>query len=95
MRIHSDDLGKLGLEDGGKALCRSVTGQIEVSLMKDDTVQPGMLTLPHGYGMLYSSASGEKKQNGPAINELTAADYCDPIAKTPYHKHVLVAVEAL
>ncbi len=95
MRIHSDDLGKLGLEDGGKALCRSVTGQIEVSLMQDDTVQPGMLTLPHGYGMLYTSESGEQKQNGPAINELTAADYCDPIAKTPYHKHVLVAVEAL
>jgi len=95
MRIHSDDLSKLGLEDGNKALCRSVTGQIEVSLMKDDTVQPGMLTLPHGYGMLYSSGSGELKQNGPAINELTAADHCDPIAKTPYHKHVLVAVEAL
>jgi anaerobic selenocysteine-containing dehydrogenase len=95
MRIHSDDLSKLGLEDGNKALCRSATGQIEVSLMKDDTVQPGMLTLPHGYGMLYSSDTGEQKQNGPAINELTAADYCDPIAKTPYHKHVLVAVEAM
>lgn len=95
MRIHSDDLSKLGLEDGDKALCRSLTGQIEVSLMKDDAVQPGMLTLPHGYGMLYSSETGEIKQNGPAINELTAADYCDPIAKTPYHKHVLVAVEAL
>ncbi len=95
MRIHPTDLSKLGLEDGGKALCRSAVGQIEVSLMQDETVQPGMVTLPHGYGMIYSGAGGELKQNGPSINELTSTDYCDPIAKTPYHKHVPVAIEAL
>ncbi|UZE96632.1 molybdopterin-dependent oxidoreductase [Alkalimarinus alittae] len=93
MRIHSDDLSKLGLQDKDKALCRSETGQIDVLLMQDDTVQPGMVTLPHGYGMLYSNDKGELLQNGPAINELTSAGHCDPIAKTPYHKHVAVAIE--
>jgi len=95
MRIHPDDLKALGLEDGGKASCRSSVSQIEVQLMEDDAVQKGMVTLPHGYGMLYTSKTGEMKQNGPAINELTAGNYCDPIAKTPYHKHVPVAIEAL
>jgi len=95
MRIHSEDLAKLGLDEGGLAICRSKVGQVEVSVMKDDTVQIGMVTLPHGYGMVYSSGSGELKQNGPAINELTESSYCDPIAKTPYHKHVPVMIEAL
>jgi anaerobic selenocysteine-containing dehydrogenase len=95
MRIHSEDLKALGLIDGGKANCRSATSQIEVLLMEDDAVQQGMVTLPHGYGMLYTSSTGDMKQNGPAINELTAADHCDPIAKTPFHKHVPVAIEAI
>jgi len=95
MRIHPEDLKSLGLEDGGKANCRSATSQIEVHLMEDDAVQKGMVTLPHGYGMLYTNKTGEMKQNGPAINELTAADHCDPISKTPFHKHVPVAIEAI
>lgn len=95
MRMHPEDLKALGLKDGGKANCRSATSQIEVLLMEDDAVQKGMVTLPHGYGMLYTSKTGEMKQNGPAINELTAGDHCDPIAKTPFHKHVPVAIEAI
>jgi len=95
MRIHPEDLKALGLEDGGKANCRSAISQIEVHIMEDDAVQKGMVTLPHGYGMLYTSKTGEMKQNGPAINELTAVDHCDPIAKTPFHKHVPVAIEAI
>jgi len=95
MRIHPKDITALGFEDGGRAICRSVTGQVEVVLMQDETVQPGMLTLPHGYGMLYTDAQGELKQDGPSINELTASDHCDPIAKTPFHKHVAVSLEAV
>lgn len=95
MRIHSEDLLKLGLKDKDTAVCRSKTGQIDVLLMEDDTVQPGMVTLPHGYGMLYSNNQGELQQNGPSVNELTAAEHCDPIAKTPYHKHVSVMIEGI
>ncbi|WP_344796589.1 molybdopterin-dependent oxidoreductase [Litoribacillus peritrichatus] len=95
MRIHPKDLVLLGLDDGQQAICRSETGKVEVSLMSDDSVQRGMVTLPHGYGMLYTDASGELKQNGPAINELTSMNHCDPIAKTPYHKHVNVAIESV
>jgi len=94
MRIHPKDLKSLKLEDGDKAVCRSAVSQVEVLLMEDEAVQPGMVTLPHGYGMLYTSKNGELKQNGPAINKLTASEHCDPIAKTPYHKHVPVAIEA-
>jgi hypothetical protein len=47
-----------------------------------------MVTLPHGYGMRYRG--GEPQ--GPQINRLTASDHCDPLARTPYHKHVPVTV---
>jgi anaerobic selenocysteine-containing dehydrogenase len=95
MRIHPDDLTSLGLDDGDTAMCRSASGQIEVLLMKDDTVQPGMVTLPHGYGMVYTDDSGTLKQNGPSINVLTSTEHCDPIAKTPFHKHVSVAIDRI
>ena len=95
MRIHSDDLEKLKLKDGDKAICRSHAGQVEVILMKDNAVQTGMVTLPHGYGMIYSDKDGKRVQNGPAVNELTCLDHCDPIAKTPYHKHIPVMIEAV
>ena len=90
MRIHPDDIEQLGFADGQTVLCQSANGSVQVSLMADESVQKGMLTLPHGYGMLYTNAQGQLAQNGPAINELTSTDYCDPIAKTPYHKHVPV-----
>lgn len=95
MRIHPEDMAQLGFSDGQRVLCQSETGEIEVSLMEDNSVQRGMLTLPHGYGMLYKSTHGHLKQNGPAVNDLTRSDYCDPIAKTPYHKHVPVNLRLL
>ncbi|MCP5169507.1 MAG: molybdopterin-dependent oxidoreductase [Hahellaceae bacterium] len=95
MRIHPDDLAALGLQSGEVARCVSQQGAIDVSLSADDTVQPGMVTLPHGYGMWYQGYEGQLLQNGPAINELTRLDYCDPIAKTPLHKHVPVRLEAI
>jgi hypothetical protein len=29
---------------------------------------------------------------GPAINTLSISDHCDPIAKTPFHKYIPVAI---
>jgi hypothetical protein len=29
---------------------------------------------------------------GPELNRLTSSEHCDPIARTPYHKHVPVSV---
>ncbi|MBI2395364.1 MAG: hypothetical protein HYV09_37690 [Deltaproteobacteria bacterium] len=47
-----------------------------------------MVTLPHGYGMRY----GGGHPLGPQVNRLTASEHCDPLARTPYHKHVPVRV---
>lgn len=88
MRMHPDDARALGLADGSRARCTSATGSIEVTIEVDDSVRTGMVTLPHGYGMRYQGGA----PLGPEINRLTASEHCDPLARTPYHKHVPVTI---
>ncbi len=97
LRVHPDDAVRLGLEEGGAALCESASGAIEVRIACDDSVQPGCLSIPHGYGMVDPNGGdgGEPRRIGPRINLLTASDHCDPLAKTPYHKYVPVRLRPL
>jgi anaerobic selenocysteine-containing dehydrogenase len=88
MRLHPRDAAALGLADGARAIVESANGQIEVTVAIDDSVRPGVVTLPHGYGAHY----GERGPIGPAVNRLTSAGHCDPFTKTPYHKYVPVAI---
>ena len=53
------------------------------------------MALPHGYGQSYPARDGERLNNGPRVNALTDSRHCDPIAATPYHKHVAVRLERL
>ncbi|AVP97035.1 dehydrogenase [Ahniella affigens] len=91
LRIHPDDAAALSLHDGGLAQCESRRGRIVVSVSIDASVRRGVVSLPHGYGMEIETG----QQIGPAINRLTASDDCDPFTKTPYHKHVRVALCAI
>jgi anaerobic selenocysteine-containing dehydrogenase len=91
MRMHPDDARSRGLADGAKAMCRSDTGELEVTIEVDASVRRGMVTLPHGYGMRYRGGDPV----GPQLNRLTASEHCDPLARTPYHKHVPVTVRAV
>lgn len=95
MRMHPGDADRLGLVTGDAAVCRSKRGAVNVEILVDDSVQPGVVSLPHGFGMRYTSSAGTLEQNGPAVNVLTAAEDRDPIAGTPWHKHVRVNVERL
>ena len=98
LRLHPEDAGPLGLEDGAWAVCESARGRIRVRIEVSDETQPGVASLPHGFGMRervedgVGNGGGELRLAGPAINELTSAEHCDPLAKTPFHKHVPVRV---
>ncbi len=91
MRMHPTDAERLGLVDGARALCASETGEIEVTIEIDDALRPGVTILPHGYGMRYRGGPPV----GPEVNRLTASEHCDPLARTPFHKHVPVTVRPL
>ncbi len=51
-------------------------------------MQPGHVSLPNGMGLDEPDADGRLVRVGTAPNELTDAQHRDPIAGTPYHKHV-------
>jgi anaerobic selenocysteine-containing dehydrogenase len=96
LQIHPSDAEKFGLKDGQKAICETRYGTSEVTIEYSDSAHIGFITLPHGYGMMYSdnrinlnSPLQEKdKSIGVRINMLTGLDHCDPFSKTPYHKYI-------
>ncbi len=56
-------------------------------------LQPGHVSLPNGHGIDYRRADGSLEHRGVALNELTDIADRDPIAGTPWHKHVPVRIE--
>jgi formate dehydrogenase len=50
LRVHPDDAGAHGLEDGSRARLESKSGAIEVPVQVTDEMTPGTLALPHGWG---------------------------------------------
>ena len=90
--IHGDDLDALGANDGAWLLVESSRGELVVRARIDGGLRRGYVVLPHGYGQAYPAADGERRVCGPAINWLTDSAWCDPIAGTPYHKHVPVRI---
>lgn len=64
-------------------------GSLSACVKVDDSVLPGVVTLPHGYGQLQDDGSVQ----GPPLNRLVSSDWCEPFSKTPYHKLVPVNLE--
>jgi anaerobic selenocysteine-containing dehydrogenase len=95
LRISPDDADRLGLADGGRARIVTAAGSAETVVEVTDAMQPGHVSLPNGQGLDYPDEAGEPVLTGVPTNELTSARWRDPIALTPWHKHVPARVEAL
>ena len=93
--INSGDLARLGASDGEWIAVRSPAGRLVARCKVDDSLRAGQLALPHGYGQSYPASDSERLSNGPRVNVLTDSGNRDPIAATPYHKHVAVRLERL
>jgi len=93
--INSGDLARLGASDGEWIAVRSPAGRLVARCKVDDSLRAGQLALPHGYGQSYPASDSERLSNGPRVNVLTDSSNRDPIAATPYHKHVAVRLERL
>ncbi len=48
--VHPDDAARLGLADGARARLAGAGGSVEVTVALSDTLMPGVLSLPHGWG---------------------------------------------
>jgi anaerobic selenocysteine-containing dehydrogenase len=49
-QLHPDDADKLGLADGALAKISSRTGTVTVPIEITETVRPGVVSIPHGWG---------------------------------------------
>ena len=95
LRINPSDAELLGVSELGKVRITSKRGEAEAPVEITDTVLPGHVTLPHGFGIEYPDENGEHKISGVAVNELTDLADVDWLSLTPFHKHVRVQLEAL
>ena len=90
LRISEADAHTLGLADGDRARVITERGNAEVLVEISPMMRQGHISLPNGYGI--TQTPGEA-QVGVAPNELTSSEHRDPIAGTPYHKHVPARLE--
>jgi anaerobic selenocysteine-containing dehydrogenase len=94
LRISPDDAVRLGLGTGSRARVVTAAGSAEAVVVVTDAMQPGHISLPNGQGVDYPDESGRPVLTGVPTNELTSLEWRDPIAGTPWHKHVPARVEA-
>ncbi|HEX5640689.1 MAG TPA: molybdopterin oxidoreductase family protein [Burkholderiaceae bacterium] len=93
LRMHPADAAALGCADGEWVRVTSARGSAEAPVEITDELQPGHVSLPNGQGLDYRGADGTVERRGVAVNELTDVNDRDPIAGTPWHKHVPVRIE--
>ncbi|MDA3038919.1 MAG: molybdopterin oxidoreductase family protein, partial [Actinomycetota bacterium] len=95
LRLSPGDAESLGVTTGSRVRITTPGGTAVAVAEVTDTMMDGHVALPNGLGLAYSPAGGEPEITGVAPNELTLTDWCDPIAKTPWHKHVPARLEAV
>jgi formate dehydrogenase len=92
LRISEADAFALQLVDGDTARLTTRRGTAQVTVEISPMMRAGHVALPNGLGVSYTP-DGEVV--GVAPNELTSSDHRDPIAGTPYHKHVPARLEPI
>ena len=50
LQVHPGDAERLGLEDGGRARVSSGAGALEAPVEVTDSIMPGVVSIPHGWG---------------------------------------------
>ncbi len=93
LRLSEADAASLGVESGDRVRITTAAGSAVAVAEVNNTMQDGHVSLPNGMGLGYSPAGGEPEITGVAPNELTSLDWKDPIAGTPWHKHVPAKLE--
>jgi anaerobic selenocysteine-containing dehydrogenase len=90
LRVSAADAEALGLTDGDRAVVTTKRGRAQVLVEISPMMRAGHIALPNGLGV--TETPGEDPV-GVAPNELTSGDHRDPIAGTPFHKHVPARLE--
>ncbi|MGI5397331.1 molybdopterin dinucleotide binding domain-containing protein [Streptomyces sp. CA-251251] len=95
LRVSPHDAEQLGLSDGAPAQITTSRGTAQALVEIDDRLQPGHAALPNGFGLDLPTQDGGTERTGVALNTLTDLTWRDPIAGTPWHKHVPARIAPL
>lgn len=92
--MHPRDAEARGLADGSPVRVRSRVGEVEVPLEVSDSMMPGVVSLPHGFGHARPGVRlGIATQHpGASINDLTDDERVDALAGTAAFNGVRVEV---
>ncbi|GAA3791649.1 molybdopterin oxidoreductase family protein [Sphaerisporangium flaviroseum] len=75
LQMHPDDVTRLGL--GEQAIVRSASGELVVPVEPTDTIMPGVVSLPHGWGHAGTPQRVAAAQAGVNANALTDESVVD------------------
>ncbi|MGV9386040.1 molybdopterin-dependent oxidoreductase [Nonomuraea sp. NPDC003707] len=90
LQINPADVTRLGLD--GEAVVRSAKGQLTVPLEPTDTIMPGVVSLPHGWGHAGSSQSVAAEHAGVSVNTLTDESTVDVLSGNAVFNGVPVTI---
>lgn len=95
--MHPDDAAARGLRHGALIRVRSAYGALEAPLAITDTMMPGVVSLPHGYGHDREGArlSVAAARPGVNVNRLIDPAAIDPLGATSVLTGTPVAVSAV
>ena len=82
LQIHPDDAARLGLDE--MAVVTGPGGKLEVPFEITDTIRPGVVSLPHGWGHTESGTRLRiaSQQPGVNVNNLNDGTLLDPLSGT-------------
>ncbi|MGQ4266838.1 molybdopterin-dependent oxidoreductase [Nocardiopsis changdeensis] len=94
LHVHPQDAARLGLAEGAEATVRSAYGEVNAPVELTDTVSPGVVSLPHGWGHgLPGTRMAVAAQNpGVNVNAVTDPSVVDPLSGNAVLNGVPVAV---
>jgi anaerobic selenocysteine-containing dehydrogenase len=95
VQVHPEDAGRLGLVDGGVAVVRSRAGKVEVPVQVTDTIRPGVVSIPHGWGHDVDGIRASVAAAHPGANSNLLADdtLLDALSGTSVLNGIPVEVE--
>ncbi|HEX9207648.1 MAG TPA: molybdopterin-dependent oxidoreductase [Steroidobacteraceae bacterium] len=95
LRIGPQDAARLGCKEGDWVRITTRRGTAQAPIEITDGMHARHVSLPNGHGIDYRRADGTVVCRGVSLNELTGIEDRDPIAGTPWHKHVAARLEKL
>ena len=95
--VHPDDAAARGLADGSLATLTSAAGSIDVPVEVSDSVMPGVVCLPHGFGHHRDGIrmSVAAAHAGESANDVTDEHFVDALTGNAALNGVPVTVSAV